>query len=194
MAFLPSMPDADMKDTLTREPAIGIPFSQLNEAVMRGNAPFTAGERELIAAYVSALNGCDYCQCEHAALAAAFGLPAGILAHLLQDVDTAKVSERLRAALVYARKLTLCPTQLGPADVEAVFAAGHDERAVYFLVFVTAVFTMSNRIVQGLGLTTPSPAGLHEAVERLHRQGYAGTEQYIRAQAEHANAPCDRRA
>ena len=47
---------------------------------------------------------------------------------------------------------------------------------------------MSNRIVQGLGLTTPSPAGLHEAVERLHGQGYAGTVQYIRAQAEHVNA------
>jgi hypothetical protein len=47
---------------------------------------------------------------------------------------------------------------------------------------------MSNRIVQGLGLTTPSPAGLHEAVERLHRQGYAGTEQYIRAQGEHVRA------
>jgi hypothetical protein len=39
MAFLPSMPDADMKDTLAREPAIGILFSQLNEAVMRGDAP-----------------------------------------------------------------------------------------------------------------------------------------------------------
>jgi hypothetical protein len=52
---------------------------------------------------------------------------------------------------------------------------------------------MSNRIVQGLGLTTPSPAGLHEAVERLHRQGYAGTVQYIMAHAEHASAPRNRR-
>src|SRR5262245_38217623 len=69
MAFFSSAPDADIKHTLAREPAIGIPFSQLNEAVMRGDAPFTAGERELLAAYVSALNGCDYCQCEHAALA-----------------------------------------------------------------------------------------------------------------------------
>src|SRR4029453_2779729 len=77
MAFFPSMPDADMKHTLAREPAIGILFSQLNEAVMRGDAPFSAGERELLAAYVSALNGCDYCQCEHAALATAFGVPAG---------------------------------------------------------------------------------------------------------------------
>jgi hypothetical protein len=80
------------------------------------------------------------------------------------------------------------------ADVAAFFAAGYDERALYFLVFVTAVFTVSHRIVQGLGLTTPSPAGLHEAVERLYRQGYAGTEQYIRAQATHASAPRDRRA
>jgi hypothetical protein len=69
-----------------------------------------------------------------------------------------------------------------------------NERALYLLAVVTAVFTMSNRMVQGLGLTTPSPAGLHEAVERLHRQGYTGTEQYIRAQAEHASAPRDRRA
>ena len=67
-------------------------------------------------------------------------------------------------------------------------------RALDFLVVVTAVFTMSNRIVQGLGLTTPSPAGLHEAVERLYRQGYASTEQYIRAQAVHVSAPCDRSA
>ena len=69
-----------------------------------------------------------------------------------------------------------------------------NERALYFLVFVTAVFTMSNRIVQGFGLRPPSPAGLQEAVERLHRQGYAGTEQYIRAQAEHVRARSDREA
>jgi hypothetical protein len=63
-----------------------------------------------------------------------------------------------------------------------------------FLVFVTAVCTMSIRIVHGLGLVTPSLAGLHEAVERLHRQGYAGTVQYILAQAQHASAPPDRGA
>ena len=50
MSFLPSLPDADMKQTLKREPDIGIPLSQLNQVVMRGDAPFTPGERELIAA------------------------------------------------------------------------------------------------------------------------------------------------
>ena len=77
MSFLPSLPEADMKQTLKCEPDTGIPFSQLNQAVMRGNAPFTPGERELIAAYVSALNACHYCQSEHTALAETFGIPLG---------------------------------------------------------------------------------------------------------------------
>jgi uncharacterized peroxidase-related enzyme len=179
MSFLPSLPDADMKQTLKCEPDIGIPFSQLNQAVMRANAPFTPGEREFIAAYVSALNACHYCQSEHTAVAEAFGMPASLLEQLLNDMEAAEVSETLRAALVYARKLTLFPTRLSQADVDAFFAVGHDECALYFVVFVTALFTMSNRIVQGLGLATPSPAGMQEAVERLHNQGYAGTLQYI---------------
>jgi AhpD family alkylhydroperoxidase len=66
-------------------------WSQARCALSVGDAPFSAGERELLAAYVSALNSCDYCQCEHAALATAFGLPAGLLAQLRQDVDTAEV-------------------------------------------------------------------------------------------------------
>jgi uncharacterized peroxidase-related enzyme len=179
MSFLPSLPEADMKQTLKCEPDIGIPFSQLNQAVMRGDAPFTPGEREFIAAYVSTLNACHYCQSEHTAIAEAFGMPTGLLEQLLHDAEAAEVSEALRAALVYARKLTLSPTRLSQADVDTFFAAGHDERALYFVVFVTALFTMSNRIVQGLGLATPSPAGMQEAVERLHSQGYAGTLQYI---------------
>ncbi len=179
MSFLPSLPDADMKQTLKLEPDIGIPLSQLNQVVMRGDAPFTPGERELIAAYVSSLNACDYCCSEHTAVSEAFGMPAGLLTQLLHDVDAAEVSETLRAALVYAGKLTLSPTRLGPADVEAFFAAGHDERALYFVVFVTALFTMSNRIVHGLGLATPGPQGMGETVERLHSQGYASTLQYI---------------
>ena len=179
MSFLPSLPDADMKRTLKREPDIGIPFSQLNQAVMRGDAPFTPGEREFVAAYVSALNASQYCRSEHTAVAAAFGMPAGLLEQALHDVEAAEVSDALRAALVYARKLTVSPTHLNQADVDAFFAAGHDERALYFVVFVTALFTMSNRIVQGLGLATPGPQGMQEAVERLHSRGYAGTLQYI---------------
>jgi len=179
MSFLPSLPDADMKQTLKHEPDIGVPFAQLNQAVMRGEAPFTPGERELIAAYVSALNACHYCRSEHTAVAESFGMPAGLLEQLLLDVQAAEVSEALRAALVYARKLTVSPMHLGQADVDAFFAAGHDERALYFVVFVTALFTMSNRIVHGLGLATPGPQGMQEAVARLHSQGYAGTLRYI---------------
>jgi hypothetical protein len=63
------------------------------------------------------------------------------------------------------------PTRLSPADVEALCAAGYDERALDFFVFVTAVCTRSNRMMQGCGRTTPRPAGRREALERLYRQG-----------------------
>ena len=196
MAFFSSMPDADMKDTLAREPAIGIPFSQLNEAVMRGDAPFSTGERELLAAYVSALNGCDYCQCEHSALATAFGLPAGHPGAAPPGCGHGRgVREPSGPPWSMPGSSRSDPTRLGPADVEVLFAAGHDERALYFLVFVTAVFTMSNRIVQGLGLTTPSPAGLQRS------RGASPSPGVCRHRADtsgrrpaHTSAPRDRRA
>src|SRR5262249_6998604 len=143
MAFFPSAPDADMKHTLAREPAIGIPFSRLNEAVMRGDAPFSAGERELLAAYVAALNGCDYCQCEAGPRATAWGFAGGLVARLRGGGERAGVSGASGAAVFYGGRPAGARRRLGPADVEALWAAGYDERALYFLVFVTAVFTMS---------------------------------------------------
>jgi hypothetical protein len=47
-----------------------------------------------------------------------------------------RVSERLKPVLAYIRKLTLTPTKMAQTDVDAVFAAGWDERAVYDAVQV----------------------------------------------------------
>src|SRR6266576_7027417 len=41
-------------------PETGRPISELAEVLLRGPSTLTRGERELIAAYVSALNGCRY--------------------------------------------------------------------------------------------------------------------------------------
>ena len=58
-----------------------------------GRAPCPAGERELIAAYVSALNGCQYCSSSHSACAAA-QLPGGmtVVEQVRADPGTAPVS------------------------------------------------------------------------------------------------------
>ena len=69
----------------------------------------TAAERELMAAYVSGLNGCGYCHGVHAATAEAFGLPAGLLAAVLADLDSAPVDDRMKPVLRYLATLTRTP-------------------------------------------------------------------------------------
>ena len=42
-------------------PETGQPLQQLAEALLRGDSTLERGERELIAAYVSRLNDCNFC-------------------------------------------------------------------------------------------------------------------------------------
>lgn len=43
-----------------RKAFFGRPFSELTQQVMRGPSPWTVGERELFAAFVSRLNQCVF--------------------------------------------------------------------------------------------------------------------------------------
>ena len=72
MSFLKDMPDADLKLVLRREPDLGALYAGYHQVLMRGPSPFSEGERELIGAYVSGLNACDFCYGEHAGIAEAF--------------------------------------------------------------------------------------------------------------------------
>jgi alkylhydroperoxidase family enzyme len=67
MPRLRSLPEqAVMRDLYKSHPASCKPLGELTEVAMRGPSPFTQGQRELIAAYVSGLNACTYCHTTHA--------------------------------------------------------------------------------------------------------------------------------
>jgi len=73
MPLLRSLPEQPvMRDLYKSQPTTCKPLGELTEAAMRGPSPFTQGQRELIAAYVSGLNACTYCHTTHAGVAAAF--------------------------------------------------------------------------------------------------------------------------
>ena len=59
-----------IRGLLRYRPETGCPISELAEVLLRGPSTLTRGERELIAAYVSALNECTFCYTSHAAIAA----------------------------------------------------------------------------------------------------------------------------
>jgi len=138
----------------------------LHREIMRRESAFSFGERELMASLVSALNGCRYCTGIHEATAEAFGIEPGLLAELVEDIDTAKVDERLKPVMRFVAKLALEPSKMLPDDTQAMLDAGWDGRAVFDAVCVCAFYSFMNRYVDGTGLES-SPAALREMGRQL---------------------------
>ena len=125
MAHLSSTPDdAVLLDVFRAYPETSRPLLDYHEVVMRGPSEFTAGERELIAAYVSGLNACGYCHGVHTVTAEACGIAAGAAPAAVTDLDTAPVDDRMRPVLRYVGKLTRSPSSVTRADADEVLAAG----------------------------------------------------------------------
>lgn len=182
MSYLKSTPDADMKTILRMDIGLGVPFAEYHEALLRGPSPFSVGERELLGAYVSALNSCDFCSGEHAAVAEAFGMTEGVLTELMIDIDTASVPEKLKPVLKFLKKLNDEPAKMIASDATSVHDAGWDDLALYHAVSICALFNMNNRIINGLGIPPHGKEKLAATVQRLKADGYASTAAFIKGE------------
>src|ERR671924_704694 len=97
MPFFPSMPEyATTKHIFAAHPEIYSHWARVSEAILRGPSPLTPAQRELIGAYVSSLNACQYCYGGHRAAAELFGVRPETIDGLLHDVGTASVDPSLR--------------------------------------------------------------------------------------------------
>src|SRR5499427_4128043 len=97
MPFMPSLPaDALVKDVYSINPQAFRHWLHVEEAIMRGPSAFTAGERELMAAYVSRLNSCTYCASSHSEAAVILGVDPLSLDALIANIDTARIDKRFR--------------------------------------------------------------------------------------------------
>ncbi|AGM04438.1 carboxymuconolactone decarboxylase family protein [Amycolatopsis keratiniphila] len=174
MSYLGSLPtDATLLQVFQKFPAPASKLLELHELLMRAPSAFGAGERELIAAYVSGVNDCRYCHGVHTVTAEAFGVPEGLLAAALADLDSSPVDDRMKPVLAYVGKLTRTPARMTDADAEAVYAAGWDETALHDAVLVCALFNFMNRMVEGLGIRADAAYAKISGV-RLKEGGYAG--------------------
>jgi AhpD family alkylhydroperoxidase len=112
MPLFPSLPeDATTKHVFTAHPEIYSHWVRVSEAILRGPSPLTAAPRELIGAYVSSLNACQYCYGGHRAAAELFGVAPETIDGLLHDVATAAIDSKLRPIFAFVNKLTQTPTR-----------------------------------------------------------------------------------
>jgi uncharacterized peroxidase-related enzyme len=181
MPHVPLSPDLPgITGALAFKPALGRKFSEFAEELMRGPSSLTPGERELIATAVSAGNQCYFCTHSHAAtarhtLAAEAGPSSGegLVDAVCENVETAPLTERMRALLAIAEKVRVGGRGVTEADVQRAHDAGVDDEGVHDTVFVAAAFCMANRYVDGLDTVAPRDEAMYDnAGRRLAEDGY----------------------
>jgi uncharacterized peroxidase-related enzyme len=154
MAKFPSLrAGATVPDILKMSPEAGKALLEMHEAIMRGPSALTPGERELIAAYVSGINHCQYCHGVHAETAKAYDdIPREAVDRMFADLETAGFDDKIKPILRLARKLTEAPAQVTESDTQAVLDAGWDEKALHDAILVVCCFNFMNRLLEGHGV------------------------------------------
>jgi uncharacterized peroxidase-related enzyme len=150
------------------------PLNELAEVLLRGPHTLPRGERELIAAYVSGLNDCAFCRDSHSAFAAA-QLHEGmtLVEQVRADLDTAPVSEKLRALLRIAGAVQESGRKVTAEMVARAREHGATEVEIHDTVLIAAAFCMYNRYVDGLGTLAPDDPGAYaESARRIVEHGY----------------------
>ncbi|WP_254768058.1 peroxidase-related enzyme [Salinilacihabitans rarus] len=108
----------------------------------------TREEIEMIVVAVSGANDCYYCNVAHGALLRLYGDDPLLADQLVANYRTADVSDRHRAMLDLAVKLTESPAAVEAADLERLAAHGFSRQAIWDVGAVAAFFNLSNRMAQ----------------------------------------------
>jgi uncharacterized peroxidase-related enzyme len=155
-------------------PETSAPLNMLVEVLLRSDEGITRGERELIAAYVSSLNECQYCSKSHGAYAAR-QLDGGhaVVDAVRADLATAPVSDKMRALLRIAAKVQESGQCVTEDDVAAARAEGATDVELHDTVLIAAAFCMYNRYVDGLATWAPDDEESYERrADMIVEHGY----------------------
>ena len=155
-------------------PETGKPLYELAQVLLRDESPLTQAERELIAAYVSSRNNCMFCMSSHAAASRClYGDEKNIVDDVLNDMQHAQVSDKLKALLNIAGKVQILGKEVTEVDIAAARKQGATDREIHDTVLIAATFSMFNRYVDGLASWTPTgPAAYEEMGKRMSEKGY----------------------
>jgi uncharacterized peroxidase-related enzyme len=160
-------------------PATAKPLRELAEILLRGPSTLSSGEREMIAAFVSARNHCEFCRDSHRA-AAAHHLNGdyALVDAVRYDFQTADVSPKLKTLLAIAAKVQQGGKFVTASDIEQARATGATDQEIHDAVLIAAAFCMYNRYVDGLATWTPSDSTLYDEMgRRMASEGYVRTSQ-----------------
>ncbi|NEQ38173.1 MAG: peroxidase-related enzyme [Okeania sp. SIO3I5] len=162
-------------------PDTGKLLLELSETLLRGESPLLLEERELIAAYVSQRNECNFCAGVHGAVAKQlFKNKSNVVDTIYQNLESASITDKLKALLKIAAKVRLDGKQVSEDDIQQAKNLGATDREIHDTVLIAAAFCMFNRYVDGLATTTPKESGAYEQMAcHIVESGYAGSKELL---------------
>lgn len=147
------------------------PLNDLAEALLRSPNTLTPGERELIAAFVSALNNCFFCHNSHAGYAQHFlQCDTNFIDSVKNDYMSADIPEKIKALLTIAENVTKGGKYVSEGNIKKARELGATDREIHDTVLIASAFCMFNRYVDGLGTSAPSDRQYYitRAAKRAH--------------------------
>ena len=164
------MPDA-AKLVFYRPDFYGNRAKEFTHEAMRGPSAWSVADRELMAAYVSKVNGSAFCVAAHTATARQAYQDGSRVAEVLADLDSAAIEEPLRATLRMLGKLT-AEGKPSAGDMREVLAAGVSPQQVEDALAVFAAFDTTDRLADAFGFEVLSPEGFEAGARYLLKRGY----------------------
>lgn len=139
------------------------------------NTSLSSRDRELIAAYVSSLNHCYFCQTSHGAAAAHHsGGSWELVDSVCANPKAADISPKLKALLAIAARVQTDARTVTPALIEMARREGATDLEIHDTVLIAAAFCMYNRYVDGLATWQPQDRGMYDAMgKHLASAGYS---------------------
>jgi hypothetical protein len=92
---------------------------------------------------------------------------------VLEDLDSAPISEKDRTLYAFIKKMVADSTSIGPPDVERARRAGWSDEALYDAITVCSLFQFYNNWVDATGVSDMSEFGYEMSGHRLATEGYA---------------------
>ncbi|WP_328397253.1 carboxymuconolactone decarboxylase family protein [Nocardia sp. NBC_00416] len=138
---------------------------------MRGPSAWSVADRELMAAFVSKVNGSAFCIGAHSATAERAYQDGAKVRAVLTDLDSAPVAEGLRATLRMLGTLTGAGT-VSADDMREVLSAGVTRDQIGDALAVCAAFDTTNRLADAFGFESPGPGGFEAGADHLLKRGY----------------------
>jgi uncharacterized peroxidase-related enzyme len=147
-------------------------LARLSHEIMYEDAPISAALRELIAAYTSSLNRCEFCMKAHAAVAANLYNDEALVWSVIRDLEGAALPEKDKTLLRFVRKVTLEPGSITELEIATLHASGWDDTSIFYAIAACALFNFYNRFISANGVKPVSDEAFQRLAARMAQKGY----------------------